>query len=261
MPNWCENDLTVEGPTEVIEEFLKFAAGESPFDFDRFIPYPEEFRRLDEAAKAWDREHAGRPDYDWRRGRKMASTRAAMTGVSRIGARSGPPPASSWKGRCRDTPGRRRRWCSTSIRHGARPSRSSRRRQSSTRRYGSNSVISSAAAVSTGFFVAAVARSRQTSAARISESGEDKPLVVAHDRLSREPPALERAVIPREERRPCPAGFSWTRNSKWSALTGSRVVGLFPRNRRGIQTQVKPPADPEEKREAGERRAKPGDTA
>ena len=66
MPNWCENDLTVEGPTEVIEEFLKFAAGESPFDFDRFIPYPEEFRRLDEVAEAWDREHAGRPDYDWR---------------------------------------------------------------------------------------------------------------------------------------------------------------------------------------------------
>ena len=66
MPNWCENDLAVEGPTEVIEEFLKFAAGESPFDFDRFIPYPEEFRRLDEAAEAWDREHAGRPDYDWR---------------------------------------------------------------------------------------------------------------------------------------------------------------------------------------------------
>ena len=98
MPNWCENDLTVEGPTEVIEEFLKFAAGESPFDFDRFIPYPEEFRRLDEAAEAWDREHAGRPDYDWWRGRKMASTRAAMTGVSRIGARSGPPSASSEAG-------------------------------------------------------------------------------------------------------------------------------------------------------------------
>ena len=55
MPNWCENDLAVEGPKEVIEEFLKFAAGAagenplddegSPFDFNRFIPYPEEFRR------------------------------------------------------------------------------------------------------------------------------------------------------------------------------------------------------------------------
>ena len=34
MPNWCENDLAVEGPKEVIEEFLKFAAGESPFYFE-----------------------------------------------------------------------------------------------------------------------------------------------------------------------------------------------------------------------------------
>ena len=65
MPNYCENDLAVEGPKEVIEEFLKFAAGESPFDFNRFIPYPEEFRRLDEITEAWDREHAVRSDYDW----------------------------------------------------------------------------------------------------------------------------------------------------------------------------------------------------
>ena len=99
MPNWCENDLAVEGPQAVIEEFLKFAAGESPFDFNRFIPYPEEFQRLDEIAEAWGREHAGRPDYDWRCGRRTASTRAAMTGASRIGARSGPRLASSSKGR------------------------------------------------------------------------------------------------------------------------------------------------------------------
>ena len=44
MPNWCENDLTVEGPKEVIEEFLRFAAGESPLLFNRFLPYPEEFQ-------------------------------------------------------------------------------------------------------------------------------------------------------------------------------------------------------------------------
>ena len=66
MPNWCENDLTVSGSKEAVEEFLKFAAGEIPFDFNRFIPYPEEFRRLDELVKAWDREHGGRPDCDWR---------------------------------------------------------------------------------------------------------------------------------------------------------------------------------------------------
>jgi Api92-like protein with ferredoxin domain len=65
MADWCENYLTVEGPKEAIEEFLQFAAGESPFDFNRFIPYPEEFQRLDEITEAWDREHAGRRDYDW----------------------------------------------------------------------------------------------------------------------------------------------------------------------------------------------------
>jgi hypothetical protein len=65
MPNWCENDLTVEGPKDAVEEFLKFAEGESPFDFDRFIPYPEEYRRPDEIAAAWYREHAERPDADW----------------------------------------------------------------------------------------------------------------------------------------------------------------------------------------------------
>ena len=54
---WCENDLAVEGPKEVIDEFLTFAAGESPFDFEKFIPYPEEFKRLDDAAEAWEREH------------------------------------------------------------------------------------------------------------------------------------------------------------------------------------------------------------
>ena len=66
MPNWCENDLAVEGPTEVIGEFLKFAAGESPFDFGKFIPYPDKFQRQDEIAEAWLKEHAERPDYDWR---------------------------------------------------------------------------------------------------------------------------------------------------------------------------------------------------
>jgi hypothetical protein len=61
---WYDNELTVKGPHEAIDEFLKFAAGESPFDFSRFLPYPEEFQRLDEIAEAWDREHLGRPDYD-----------------------------------------------------------------------------------------------------------------------------------------------------------------------------------------------------
>ena len=38
MPNWCENDLAVEGPKEVIEEFLKFAAGDEPLRFQSVHP-------------------------------------------------------------------------------------------------------------------------------------------------------------------------------------------------------------------------------
>ena len=45
MPNWCENDVTVSGSKEAVEEFLKFAAGESPFDFiptsNRFFLFRE----------------------------------------------------------------------------------------------------------------------------------------------------------------------------------------------------------------------------
>ena len=99
MPNWCENDLRVEGPKEVIEEFLRVAAGESPFDFERFLPYPDEFKRLDDAAEAWDKEHAERPDYDCVRGRKMALTPGATSGASSTGARSGPRVTSMSKGR------------------------------------------------------------------------------------------------------------------------------------------------------------------
>ncbi|HMB06331.1 MAG TPA: hypothetical protein VKP69_21685, partial [Isosphaeraceae bacterium] len=64
MANSCDNDLTVEGPAEVLAEFLRFAAGESAFDFNQFVPYPEAFQRQDEAVKTWDREHAG--CRDWR---------------------------------------------------------------------------------------------------------------------------------------------------------------------------------------------------
>src|SRR3954452_3510634 len=65
MPNWCECDLTIEGKRPRVEEFLRFAAGpESPFDFNRFIPYPEKFAVLDRIAAEWDRSH---PDpKDWR---------------------------------------------------------------------------------------------------------------------------------------------------------------------------------------------------
>lgn len=55
MPNWCESDLLVFGPQAQLDDFMKFAKSDSSeFDFDKFVAYPEFFRRLDEAAKAWE---------------------------------------------------------------------------------------------------------------------------------------------------------------------------------------------------------------
>jgi hypothetical protein len=62
MPNWCENDLTVRGPSHVIEAFLSLITGESIFDFGNVIPYPETFRRLDDHANEWDKAKAANPN-------------------------------------------------------------------------------------------------------------------------------------------------------------------------------------------------------
>jgi hypothetical protein len=47
MPNHCENDLTVTGKRADVEAFAAFMKGtdldgnETPFDFNRVLPYPE----------------------------------------------------------------------------------------------------------------------------------------------------------------------------------------------------------------------------
>lgn len=51
MPNWCECDLYVTGRDGRVREFLEFAAGDIPFDFNRFVPYPAEFEAMDREAK------------------------------------------------------------------------------------------------------------------------------------------------------------------------------------------------------------------
>jgi hypothetical protein len=67
MPNWCENDLTITGKPEELQRFLDFAKGidggeETALDFNQFIPYPEEYRKLNEAAKEWRKQH---PEAPW----------------------------------------------------------------------------------------------------------------------------------------------------------------------------------------------------
>jgi hypothetical protein len=57
MPNWCENDLTITGPSGELKKFVELVKGKnSLMDANKLIPYPEEFRTLDEEATKWDRE-------------------------------------------------------------------------------------------------------------------------------------------------------------------------------------------------------------
>ena len=50
MPNWCECELYVKGERKEIQQFLEKAKGENGIlDFNSFIPYPEEWRKLDKA--------------------------------------------------------------------------------------------------------------------------------------------------------------------------------------------------------------------
>lgn len=58
MPNWCENELTVSGPAAAVAAFVADAKGtphdhdrELAIDFNRFIPYPQQFIDLDLAAR------------------------------------------------------------------------------------------------------------------------------------------------------------------------------------------------------------------
>jgi len=50
MPNWCENELYVSGRKDDLKRFKEMAKGKNgDLDFNSFIPYPEEWQKLDEA--------------------------------------------------------------------------------------------------------------------------------------------------------------------------------------------------------------------
>ena len=49
MPNWCENTLTIEGPKDELQKFLKFI-GKGEEIAKKFIPYPKEFKKQDKVA-------------------------------------------------------------------------------------------------------------------------------------------------------------------------------------------------------------------
>jgi len=63
MPNWAENTLTVSGGKKQLKQFMKFAKGENgDLDFDKFIPYPERYKKLDEVARKAQAEIDALPD-------------------------------------------------------------------------------------------------------------------------------------------------------------------------------------------------------
>jgi len=57
LPNWCENELYVSGRKEDLQKFKEKAKGKyTALDFNSFVPYPEEWRKLDEAYwGAWEK--------------------------------------------------------------------------------------------------------------------------------------------------------------------------------------------------------------
>lgn len=58
MPNHVECDLYVEGPPEQLRAFLQqMKSDESELDFNRLIPYPEKYKKLDDIAAQWDESH------------------------------------------------------------------------------------------------------------------------------------------------------------------------------------------------------------
>ena len=70
MPNWCENDVTIE--CEDLDSILDFLHDEENlFSFDKLIPYPQEYIEKDKAAEAAFKEGNYLPDgynqggYNW----------------------------------------------------------------------------------------------------------------------------------------------------------------------------------------------------
>ena len=56
MPNWCECELRVTGPRTKVEDLIAVAkCGHRPFDFNRFVPYPEEFQQMDDIRENWEK--------------------------------------------------------------------------------------------------------------------------------------------------------------------------------------------------------------
>lgn len=72
MPNWCECDLTIHGP-DVSAVLAAVRSEGREFDFNNLIPYPEEYRQLDELSWEYSRQFNAIADDDPRRDEKLAA--------------------------------------------------------------------------------------------------------------------------------------------------------------------------------------------
>jgi len=66
MPNHCSNDLWITGPTDIVNKISRWhLKDDGSLDCDSIVPYPENFKKLDEACAEWRSKQIGieYPDY------------------------------------------------------------------------------------------------------------------------------------------------------------------------------------------------------
>ena len=57
MPNWCMNELIITGDQASLDNLATFVKGEHDeqnLDFDKVIPYPENYKQMDAEMPAWN---------------------------------------------------------------------------------------------------------------------------------------------------------------------------------------------------------------
>ena len=66
MPNWCENRIDVKGnPADILKMAEVIKGEKTEFDFDKVIPYPEMYAKLDADDVEWHSKGFQAGGYDW----------------------------------------------------------------------------------------------------------------------------------------------------------------------------------------------------
>lgn len=63
MANSCFNEITIEGDSTELKKLLRYVKSrESEFDFNKILPYPEEYSKMDAGGNNEGYQHGG---YEW----------------------------------------------------------------------------------------------------------------------------------------------------------------------------------------------------